>query len=109
MEMLLFAIAALRAIIEMLGLCLIGQGALFAIAGRNSEKNPIYAMFRLITEMPVRLFAHLLPAASGCCSCCGSDSPFCESLFDPAPRSATMRGFPERWMSGLSRTPGKRV
>jgi len=64
MEMLLFAIAALRAIIEMLGLCLIGQGALFAIAGRNSEKNPIYAMFHLITEMPVRLFAHLLPAAS---------------------------------------------
>lgn len=64
MEMLLFAIAALRAIIEMLGLCLIGQGALFAIAGRNSERNPIYAMFRLITEMPVRLFAHLLPAAS---------------------------------------------
>jgi hypothetical protein len=23
--------------------------------------------------------------------------------------SGKMRGFPERWMSGLSRTPGKRV
>lgn len=57
----LFAIAALRSIIEMLGLCLIGQGVLYLMAGAKREENPIYALFALIGRPPRRLLALLLP------------------------------------------------
>ena len=59
--MLAFIISALRAIIEMLGLCLLGQGLLYLIAGQHRHKNPIYQFFALITRRPQQLAAHLLP------------------------------------------------
>jgi uncharacterized membrane protein HdeD (DUF308 family) len=58
--MLVFLLSALRAIVEMLGLCLIGQGILYVIAGEKRLSNPIYRLFRLLTEAPRRLAA-LLP------------------------------------------------
>lgn len=61
----LFLIAALRAIIEMLGLCLIGQGMLALLAGSKRQVNPIYRLFALITHAPRRVVAHLLPKAAG--------------------------------------------
>lgn len=61
----LFLIAALRAIIEMLGLCLIGQGMLALLAGSKRQVNPIYRLFALITHAPRRVVAHLLPNAAG--------------------------------------------
>jgi len=60
-----FLIAALRAIIEMLGLCLIGQGMLALLAGPKRHANPIYRLFALITQAPRRLVAHLLPQGVG--------------------------------------------
>lgn len=60
----LFAIAALRAVVEMLGLCLLAQGILFVIGGQRREGNPIYQLFALITRFPRRLVAMLLPAAT---------------------------------------------
>jgi hypothetical protein len=62
----LFLIGALRAIVEMLGLCLLGQGVLYVIVGRKRATNPIYQLFALITTPPRRIVAGLLPgSASG--------------------------------------------
>lgn len=63
--MTLFLIGALRAVVEMLGLCLLGQGLLALLAGRGRRGNPIYRLFDLITGGPRRLTAALLPARWG--------------------------------------------
>ena len=60
-----FLISALRAIIEMLGLCLLGQGMLALLAGQKRHANPIYQLFALITQAPRRLVARLLPHTLG--------------------------------------------
>ena len=62
----LFLIAACRAIVEMLGLCLLGQGVVALIAGRRRSENPIYRLFALITRFPCRMASRVLPVkASG--------------------------------------------
>lgn len=63
--MLVFLISALRAVVEMLGLCLVGQGVLYILAGRGRDNNRIYQLFNLITGGPRRVVARLLPGASG--------------------------------------------
>lgn len=62
--MLLFLIAALRAIIEMLGLCMIGQALLYVLAGKKRQTNPVYQLLALITRGPRILCAHFLTAKS---------------------------------------------
>ena len=62
--MLVFVIGALRAIIEMLGLCLIGQGFLHLLAGAGRQQNVIYRFFDLVTRRPRQLAAMLLPKGS---------------------------------------------
>lgn len=57
----LFFISALRAIVEMLGLCLIAQAMLYVLAGASREKNPIYQLFALITRAPRQVVAKCLP------------------------------------------------
>jgi hypothetical protein len=59
---LIFCISALRSIIEMLGLCLLGQALLYVLAGRNRDRNPIYQFFALITRRPQQLVRQLIPA-----------------------------------------------
>jgi hypothetical protein len=59
-----FLIAALRAIVEMLGLSLLALGFLHVISGSRREGNPIYQLFALITRLPRRLIARLLPTGS---------------------------------------------
>jgi len=56
-----FLIGALRAVIEMLGLCLIGQGVLYLLTGKQRQQNAIYRFFDLLTRPPRRLTASLLP------------------------------------------------
>lgn len=56
-----FLISAARAIIEMLGLCLVGQGMLYILVGRRRANNRIYQLFDLLTKAPRRLVAALLP------------------------------------------------
>ena len=63
--MLTFLISATRAIVEMLGLCLIGQGMLYILAGRNRQNNRIYQLFDLITRGPRNWVGSVMPAASG--------------------------------------------
>ncbi|AXS80185.1 hypothetical protein [Dechloromonas sp. HYN0024] len=60
----LFLIGALRAIVEMLGWCLLGQGVLYVIAGRKRADNRIYQLFALITSPPRRLLAMLMPGTA---------------------------------------------
>ena len=59
--MLLFVISALRAVVEMLGLCLIGQGMLYLLAGSGRRQNAIYRFFDLLTRPPRQAAALLLP------------------------------------------------
>ncbi len=66
--MTIFLISALRAVIEMLGLCYIGQAILYALAGSGRAGNPIYRLFDLITRLPRRLLAALMPASVGSAS-----------------------------------------
>jgi hypothetical protein len=56
-----FLISALRAIVEMLGLCLLGQGILYVLAGRQRASNRVYQLFSLITEAPRQITASVLP------------------------------------------------
>jgi hypothetical protein len=60
----LFLIAALRAIVEMLGLSLLALGFLHVISGARREHNPIYQLFALVTRLPLRLVGRLLPTGS---------------------------------------------
>jgi len=60
----LFLISALRAILEMLGLSLLGQGILHLIAGPKRESNRIYQLFSLITAPPRRIIARLVPRSA---------------------------------------------
>ena len=63
--MTLFLIGALRAIIEMLGLCLLAQGILYIVAGQSRSSNPIYQLFALITKAPCQLVSKFLPLRTG--------------------------------------------
>ncbi|WP_265942920.1 hypothetical protein [Dechloromonas sp. A34] len=58
----LFLISALRALVEMLALCLLAQGFLYLMAGQKRAGNVIYRFFALLTDPPRRLVARLLPA-----------------------------------------------
>jgi hypothetical protein len=61
-----FLISALRAIVELLGLCLAGQGILYVIAGRQRTGNRIYQLLELITKAPRQIVGLILPrSASG--------------------------------------------
>ncbi len=62
--MLPFLISALRAIVEMLGLALLGLAAMAVLAGSQRQANPIYRLFELITRAPRRLVAAILPAGT---------------------------------------------
>lgn len=62
--MTVFLISGARAVVEMLGFALLGQGVLFVLAGRDRSTNPIYQLFDLVTRAPRRLIAILLPSAS---------------------------------------------
>lgn len=58
-----FLISALRAVIEMLWLCMLGQGVLHVLAGQRRTENRIYQLFDLVTAAPRRLVAAILPAS----------------------------------------------
>jgi len=59
--MLIFWLSALRAIVEMLALCLLGQGVLWLISGRQRVDNPVYRFLAFLTFPPRQLLAHCLP------------------------------------------------
>lgn len=60
--MLLFLIAATRAIVEMLLLCLLGQLVLYVLAGHSRERNPVYRLLAIITRPAMALCQRRLPS-----------------------------------------------
>ncbi len=57
----LFFISALRAMLEVFAWCLLGQGGLYLFLGKNRARNPIYAIFAIITAPILRRLARLFP------------------------------------------------
>lgn len=53
------------ALVEVAGLCLLGQGMLSVLAGRTRDKNPIYRIFRVITDPVVQALRLVVPKAIG--------------------------------------------
>jgi len=51
----------LRGLIEVAGFFLIGQGALFLLAGRHRERNAIYRLFCFLTAPVVRVVRAVAP------------------------------------------------
>lgn len=62
--MLLFLISAVRAIVEMSLLCLLGQALLYTVAGPARGRNPIYRLFATITRPLLALTGRMLPLSS---------------------------------------------
>lgn len=58
--MLLNTIGALRAMLELLGLCMLGQASLYVLAGSRRNENIIYLFFSLLTGGPRKLMGRLL-------------------------------------------------
>lgn len=56
-----FFLSSLRAVVELMGLCLLGQGFLYLLTGSGREHNSIYRLFQLLTSPPRNLARTLLP------------------------------------------------
>jgi hypothetical protein len=54
-------VSVVRALVEVAGWCLLGQGVLYVLAGASRERNPVYRLFRLITGPVVRATRALTP------------------------------------------------
>jgi len=50
-----------RALVEVAGWFLLGQGVLYLLAGSSREQNPIYRLFRFLTGPVVRLTRAVTP------------------------------------------------
>ncbi|MBK8522868.1 MAG: hypothetical protein IPL58_01280 [Betaproteobacteria bacterium] len=56
-----FVISALRSLVEVAGLFLLGQGILTLIVGARREKNVIYQLFQLLTRPVIRIARAITP------------------------------------------------
>ncbi len=61
-ESLLFLVTVLRALVEVAGLSLLGQGIVGLLAGRRREENFIYRIFQVVTRPALRAVRAVLPA-----------------------------------------------
>ncbi len=61
-ESLLFLLTVLRALVEVAGLSLLGQGIVGLLAGRRREENFVYRIFQVITRPAIRAIRAVLPA-----------------------------------------------
>ena len=56
-----FILSVLRAIVEVTGFIMIGQGLLYVVAGRAREQNFVYKLFQLVTKPMISLTRLLTP------------------------------------------------
>lgn len=56
-------IGILRALVEVAGMFLLAQGALFLLAGRTRDTNIVYHLFRIVTRPVVSSTRFVLPKA----------------------------------------------
>jgi len=57
----LMLVVVLKALLEVAGLSLLGQGVLFILAGAGREQNFIYRLFKLIASPAVRITRFITP------------------------------------------------
>ncbi len=57
----LMIVSVARALVEVAGMFLLGQGALYVLAGASREKNKIYLMFRMLAGPAVWLARRITP------------------------------------------------
>lgn len=57
----LFILSALRALVEVAMLALLGQGAVALLSGPKRHGNPIYQLFSVITKPVIRAVRFLTP------------------------------------------------
>lgn len=57
----LTAVVILKALIEIAGLALIGQGVLYLLAGVNREQNVFYRVLKIIASPAVKLTRFITP------------------------------------------------
>lgn len=57
----IFLVSALRALVEVAGLALLGQGVLYFLAGSARERNPVYQLFAIVTRPVIALVRRLTP------------------------------------------------
>lgn len=58
----LFLTGAVRAMVEVALLSLLGQGSVALLSGATRASNPVFRMFSIITRPPVRLVRLMTPA-----------------------------------------------
>lgn len=56
-----FLIGAMRAVVEVALLALLGQGVLALLAGAGRANNPIYRLFRIVTAPALKAARHVTP------------------------------------------------
>jgi hypothetical protein len=57
----LFILGVLRALVEVAGMFLLGQGALYVLTGARREDNIVYQGFQVVTRPVVRMARFITP------------------------------------------------
>lgn len=57
----LMIVSVLRALVEVAGFFLLGQGVLYVLAGASREKNVVFLLFRVITKPVVKAVRFITP------------------------------------------------
>ena len=57
----LFLLSALRAIVEVAGFALLGQGLLAVLAGKARQQNFVYQLFQVVTRPVIRAVRFITP------------------------------------------------
>ena len=57
----LFLLSVLRALVEVAGLFLLGQGVLYVLAGSTRDRNAVYRMFQFLTRPVIRATRAISP------------------------------------------------
>ena len=57
----LLLVSVLRALVEVAGLFLLGQGVLYLLAGRTRDRNAVYRMFQFLTRPVIRATRAITP------------------------------------------------
>ena len=57
----LFVVTVLRAVVELAGCFMLGQGLLYVLAGRRRNENFVYQLFSLLTRPVIRLTRVITP------------------------------------------------
>lgn len=57
----LFLLSVLRALVEIAGCFLLGQGVLYLLAGSTRDRNVVYRMFQFLTRPVIRVTRAITP------------------------------------------------